>query len=269
MIRAAVIMAAGRGTRMQRADAGAQLDAAQAAAADAGHKAMMPIDRPFLEYVISALADAGITHVVLVVGPSADALRQHFTVDAPPARVRIDFAVQPEATGTADAVVRAASVVGDVPFLVLNADNYYPVDALRTLAADDGAGTVAFDRDALVTRGNIDRERVRAFAVLDVDAHDMLRGIIEKPGDSLDLDAPAARWVGMNLWAITPAVVDACRRVPRSSRGEFELPEAVALAIREGTPVRAVRMAAPVLDLSRRGDVASVTTHLAGITPRI
>lgn len=269
MIRSAVIMAAGRGTRMQRADDSALLDAAQSAAADAGHKAMMPIGRPFLEYVISALADAGITHVVLVVGPSADAMRQHFTVDAPPTRVRIDFAVQPEATGTADAVVRAAAAVGDVPFLVLNADNYYPVDALRALAADDSAGTVAFDRDALVTQGNIDRERVRAFAVLDVDAQDMLRGIIEKPGDSLDLDAPSARWVGMNLWAITPAVVDACRRVPRSSRGEFELPEAVALAIREGTPVRALRMAAPVLDLSRRGDIASVTAHLIGVSPRI
>lgn len=254
---------------MQRADDRAQLDAAQSAAADAGHKAMMPIGRPFLEYVISALADAGITHVVLVVGPHADAMRQHFTVDVQPQRVRIDFAVQPEAHGTADAVARAAQVAGDVPFLVLNADNYYPVDALRALATDDTAGTVAFDRDALVTQGNIDRERVRAFAVLDVDAHNMLRGIVEKPGDSLDLDAPAARWVGMNLWAITPAVVDACRRVPRSVRGEFELPEAVALAIGEGIPIRAVCMAAPVLDLSRRGDIASVTAHLAGITPRI
>jgi glucose-1-phosphate thymidylyltransferase len=269
MIRTAVIMAAGRGTRMQRADDRAPLNAAQAAAADAGHKAMMPIGRPFLEYVISALADAGITHVVLVVGPSAEPMRQHFTVDARPARVRIDFAEQPDATGTADAVVRAAAVAGDVPFLVLNADNYYPVDAFRALAADDSAGTVAFDRDALVTHGNIDRERVRAFAVLDIDPRDMLRGIIEKPGDALDLDAPAARWVGMNLWAITPAVVDACRRVPRSVRGEFELPEAVALAIREGTSIRTVRMAAPVLDLSRRSDIASVTAHLAGITPRL
>lgn len=274
MIRTAVIMAAGRGTRMQRADTGALLDAAQSAAADAGHKAMMPlgtgpIGRPMLEYVMSALADAGIVHVVLVVGPHADAMRAHFTVDAPPTRVRVYFAVQPEATGTADAVVRAAAVAGDVPFLVLNADNYYPVDALRALTVSDTAGTVAFDRDALVTQGNVDRERVRAFAVLDVDTDGMLRGIVEKPGDTLDLDGPDARWVGMNLWAITPAVVDACRRVPKSVRGEFELPEAVALVMREGTQVRAVCMAAPVLDLSRRGDIASMSAHLAGVTPHL
>jgi glucose-1-phosphate thymidylyltransferase len=72
----------------------------------------------------------------------------------------------------------------------------------------------------------------------------------------------------MNLWAVTPAVVDACRRVPRSARGEFELPEAVGLALREGVPVRVVRLAAPVLDLSRRRDVSSVVARLEFIEPR-
>jgi len=268
MIRTAVVMAAGRGTRMQRADDAAPLDAAQADAAAAGHKAMMPVGRPFLEYVLSALADAGITHVVLVVGPSHESMRAHFTVTAPPTRLRVSFVVQPEAVGTADAVARAGDAVGAEPFLVLNADNLYPVEAVRALAALDGAGVAAFDRDALVRDGNIDAERVRAFAVLDIDHDDHLRGIIEKPGASLDLSSATARWVGMNLWAVTPALVEACRRVPRSSRGEFELPEAVALAIADGVPVHAVRIAAPVLDLSRRGDVAEVTARLAHIVPR-
>jgi hypothetical protein len=40
------------------------------------------------------------------------------------------------------------------------------------------------------------------------------------------------------------------------------------MAVRDGVPVRAVRLAAPVLDLSRRGDVASVTARLQDIEPR-
>lgn len=268
MIRTAVIMARGLGTRMRRADATAALDASQAAAAESGVKGMIPIRRPFLEYVISALADAGVDDVVLVIGPEHDAMRRHFEEEAPPVRTRVRFAVQPDPIGTANAVACAADVVGDAPFLVLNADNYYPVEAYRLLAAEDSAGVVAFDRDALVTQGNIDAERVRSFAVLDIGDDGHLRGIVEKPGDSLDLASDAARWVGMNLWAVMPAVVRACRQVPRSVRGEFELPEAVALAVREGVPVRAVRLAAPVLDLSRRGDVASVAERLGDIDPR-
>ena len=267
MIRSAVIMAGGLGSRMRRRDETATLEASQVAAADAGVKGMIPIKRPFLDYVLSALADAGITDVLLVIGPSHDAVRQYFTVEAPPRRVRLRFAVQPAPIGTANAVTVAADTLGDTPFLVLNADNYYPVDAIRALAADDSAGVVAFDRDALVSDGNIDAERVRAFAVLDVGEDGWLRGIIEKPGDAVDLTSASAQWVGMNLWAVTPAIVDACRRVPISVRGEFELPEAVGLALREGVPVRAVQHSAPVLDLSRRTDIARVVERLSSVDP--
>ena len=54
-----VVLAAGRGTRMQ-APAAAGLSSDQSAAADAGVKAMIPIGRPFLDYALSAYADAGI-----------------------------------------------------------------------------------------------------------------------------------------------------------------------------------------------------------------
>lgn len=298
MIRTAVIMARGLGTRMRRTDDAAALNAEQAAVAATGAKGMIPIGRPFLEYVISALADAGITRVVLVVAPGDDAIRRHFTTIAPPHRVQVDFAEQPEPIGTADAVVCAAAVVGREAFLVLNADNYYPVAAYKALAAEASAGVVAFDRDALVREGNIDVDRVRAYAVLDIARDDgadvdgdvrasgeaspvagtgeyfgtdagapaaWLRGIIEKPGATLDPDSPAARWVGMNLWAVTPSIVEACRRVPRSQRGEYELPEAVALALAEGVKVRAVCMSAAVLDLSQRRDIATVAQHLRGV----
>ena len=267
MIRTAVIMAGGLGSRMRRSDETATLEASQVAAADAGVKGMIPIKRPFLDYVLSALADAGITDVLLVIGPGHDAVRQYFTVEAPPRRVHLRFAVQPAPIGTANAVTVAADVLGDAPFLVLNADNYYPVHAFRELAAHDSAGVVAFDRDALVRDGNIDVERVRAFAVLNVSEDGLLHGIVEKPGETFDLTSVSAQWVGMNLWAVTPAIVDTCRRVPRSSRGEFELPEAVGLALREGVPVRAVRLRAPVLDLSRRTDIANVVARLSSVDP--
>lgn len=260
----AAILARGLGSRMRRTDQAIALDAAQTASADAGLKGMIPIDRPFLDYVITALADAGITTVVLVIGPDQAAIRTYYTHTAPPTRVQVRFAVQDEPRGTADAVVAAAAVIGDTPFLVLNADNHYPADAVRALAAEATAGVVAFDRDALLADGLIEPERIRQFAVLDIEADGALHAIVEKPGDSLDPSSEAARWVSMNLWAITPALVHACRLVSRSARGEFELPEAVAFAITQGERIRVVRAYGTVLDLSARGDVPKVASRLRG-----
>lgn len=276
MITTAAILARGLGTRMRRADSATQLNELQAAAADRGVKGMIPIagvaatatPRPFLDYVLSDLADVGITHAVLVVGPEHGAVREYFARDNSLRRVQVTYAIQEQPLGTANAVVAAADVVGDDAFLVLNADNVYPREALERLVASATAATIAFDRETLVREGNIDRQRVGAFAVLELSSDGRLLGIIEKPDASLDLKSSAARWVGMNCWTITPDVVDACRRVPLSSRGEYELPEAVALAIRGGVEVRAICVALPVLDLSQRADIPAVVAHLAAIEPR-
>ena len=98
-----------------------------------------------LDYVISALADAGISEVVLVAAPGHDEMRDHYSNPANSFRTRVRFSVQEEPRGTADAVLAARSAVRDARFLMLNSDNYYPVEAYRTLAATDGAGLVAFE----------------------------------------------------------------------------------------------------------------------------
>lgn len=268
-VKTAAILARGLGSRMQRADAAASASAAQDNVASTGLKGMIPIERPFLEYVISALADAGVIDVVLVIGPEHDSIRRHFTEEVHPERVSIRFAVQEKPLGTANAVRAAADVIGAEPFIVLNADNYYPVGALRALTAARDAAAVAFDRDALTRLGNIDADRVRSYAIMDIDYDDNLVAIIEKPGDSIDPGSERARWVGMNCWTVTAAIVDACWRVPLSRRGEYELPEAVALAIGEGTRVRVVRFEGGVLDLSQRSDIAAVTKALKGVVPRL
>ena len=64
-----VILAAGLGKRMREHDDGAQLSADQVAAAETGVKALIPIGRPFLDYVLTRVADAGFCRVCLIIGP--------------------------------------------------------------------------------------------------------------------------------------------------------------------------------------------------------
>ena len=79
---------------MRKPDTDADLDAAQAAAADSGVKGMIPIGRPFMDFLISALADAGFTDVCLVIGPEHQMVRDYYEQRLAPVRVRIAFAVQ-------------------------------------------------------------------------------------------------------------------------------------------------------------------------------
>jgi glucose-1-phosphate thymidylyltransferase len=162
-------------------------------------------------------------------------------------------------------VQSAQSFVADDPFLVLNSDNLYPVRVLQALVDLDGPGLPAFQRDSLVNDSGFPPERVASFAAIEVDAGGNLVRIIEKPGrDYYDAAGPRAL-ISMNVWRFDRAIFDACRDVPLSARGEYELPEAVGLAVSRGVRFRTFPATGAVLDLSRRSDVAIVSQRLAGV----
>ena len=264
----AVVLAAGRGTRMRAEVPGAVLDEAQRGAAERGLKGLIPFHgHPYLSYVLSALADGGVDEVCLVVPPGDDPIRAHYE-KLETERLRIDFAVQERPEGTANAVLAAEEFARGEPFLLINSDNYYPPAAVAATASIEGSGMAGFRRDTLTDRGNIPPERVAAYALVSTDPHGYIDEIVEKPGaeDIARLEGHA--WVSMTLWRFLPSIFDASRRVPRSARGEYELPEAVAMLVREGERFRVVAVDEPVLDLSSRADVESVGRHLRGIEVR-
>jgi len=265
MLDRAVILAAGLGTRMRRADESARMSPEQRLAADSGVKAMIPIGRPFLDYVLSALADAGYRRACLVIGPAHHQVRDYYARLAS-RRISIEFAVQPAPRGTADALAAAETFAGGEQVLVINSDNYYPVEAMSALRERlTGSGLAAFTRAGLL-RGNIPPERIATYAVVRTDRAGRLEGIVEKPTDA-DLPAPGEPLrVSMNCWRFEPSIFEACRRIEPSPRGEYELPDAVAWAMAAlGVEFHAVTVDSPVLDLSRRSDLAGVKAALADV----
>ena len=263
----AVILAGGRGTRLRRPSPRARLDAAQTAAADRGLKALVPIGgRPFLDFGLSRLADAGVEDVVVVIGPSSEAVRQHYA-ETPPSRVRLSFVEQPEARGSADALLAAEprANAGE-EFLAMNSDDLYPTSALLGLVALGRPGLPVFSGATLTARSNFLPERLAAFATLEIGEDGDLRRIVEKPGGGA---RPGETWYSMNLWRFSPAIFEACRRVPTSSRGEKELPQAAGFGIAAlGLSFRTFPCADGVLDLSTRDDIEGLSVRLAGETAR-
>jgi glucose-1-phosphate thymidylyltransferase len=260
----AVILARGLGTRMRRADAAAPLDDSQAAVADTGVKALIPIDRPFLDYVLSALADAGYRHVCLVVGPEQQSLRDYYTRQVEPQRLSIELAVQEEPKGTADAVAAAESFADGGPFLSINSDNYYPLEAYKALGRQDGPAVALFHKDAMLAESNVTVERLNKFAFGEIDKQGFLKQIVEKPDQREWAALSQPDWISMNCWRFGPTIFRACRSIGPSPRGEYEIPDAVRYAMENlGERFRAVPIRSPVLDLSSREDIAPVAAKLS------
>jgi glucose-1-phosphate thymidylyltransferase len=259
----AIVLARGAGSRMRAADAAAALTDEQRRAADAGLKVMMPIGgRSFLDYVLSALADAGFRDVGLVIGPEQEEIRRYYESVRVPARVRVSFLIQREPLGTANAVLAAERWAGDDPFVVLNADNLYAVPALRALGELNEPGLPVYAMDDLVATSNIAPSRLETFALVELDAAGYLKRIVEKPDPAARAAMGPHALVSMNCWRLDRRIFDACREVPRSPRGEFELPEAVGLAAGRGVRFRGLAARGPVLDVSSRADVAEVARRL-------
>jgi dTDP-glucose pyrophosphorylase len=260
----AVVLAAGRGTRMREQDDAATLDEQQRAAAAAGLKALIPIDgEPFLDYVLAAVADAGVREACLVVGPGDDPVRRHYEASAPDG-LALHFAVQHSPRGSADALRAAEGFAAGDDFIVINSDNHYPPAAIAALLSLDGPGLVAFRRDGLL-RGNITAARLAGYALVLPAADGMLCRIIEKPGPAELAAQGEAGVFSMTCWRFDRHIFEACRAIGLSPRGELELPDAVRHAMTVlGQRFRVVPMSEPVLDLSARSDVAPVAALLRG-----
>ncbi len=265
----AIILAAGLGSRMRRADAASSLTDKQAAIADDGLKALIPIDRPFLDYSLTNIAEAGYRHICLVISPRQDRVREYYSnLDCQ--HLEFEFAIQHKQLGTADALAAAADFAGNDPVLVLNCDNYYPTSVLRHLLETDGRALAGFDRQALVKNGNLSSDRLAAFSVLESDDEGYLTNIVEKPSPDIFKQLPEPVLFGMNCWRFGPAIFEACRSIEPSPRGEYELPDAVMYSIRQlGERYRVIPSSDSVLDLSSRDDIESVTARLRDVEVRL
>jgi dTDP-glucose pyrophosphorylase len=201
-INKAVLLAAGRGTRMR-------------ALTQELPKPMLQVrGKPVLQHIVEGSRDAGLTDFLIVVGWHAEVVRDFFS-DGSKLGVRIEYATQVVQDGTGKVVELAREFVGSDPFVlsygdILIAPENYP----RICAALAGAeAVVSVKRSEDVSQGG---------AVF-VNEKFELTDLREKPKPG----EPTSPWYNAGIYGFRPGIFDYIARLERSPRGEYELTDAI------------------------------------------
>ena len=213
----AVLLAAGRGTRMRELT-------------EALPKPMLQVrGKPVLQHIIEGLRDAGLRDFLIVVGWRADVVRDFFG-DGSQFGVRIQYATQVVQDGTGKVVELAREFVERDPFVlsygdILVAPENYP--RLST-ALENAEAVVSVKRNEDVSKGG---------AVF-VNENFELTDLREKPKPG----EPTSPWYNAGIYAFRPVIFEYVAKLKPSPRGEYELTDAIRDLALGGKRVKALEL---------------------------
>lgn len=205
----AVILAAGRGTRM-------------GPLTENRPKVMLPIaNMPLLEHIILTLRASGIGELLIVVGYCKEKITEYFG-DGSKLGVDIEYVEQHAQKGTADAIGVARDFVNE-RFMVTNGDVLAGISDVKKLCNIGGdvvlaAKSVAVPQDygILYVRG------------------DKVEKLVEKPKKS------ASNFANAGIYIFDPVIFDAIYNTKPSPRGEYEITDSIQFLINSGKDVKYV-----------------------------
>lgn len=213
MIQQAVILAAGRGTRL------GQLTKDRP-------KSLLPVlGKPIVVRVMDRMREAGIRRFVVVIGPQEGEIASYLSSSWYP-DTEIQFAIQPTPTGTVDALQLAAVHI-DSPFLLSSVDNLTSTEHVQNLVAHFNA------HDALIAVLSLlpaPPEKIRQSADVIIEG-DVITAIREKPAD------PQGEHASIMLYAFAEEFLGYLAKVDTYVRGERDVSSAVQRAIEDGQSV--------------------------------
>ena len=213
----AVVLAAGRGTRMRELTNDVP-------------KPMIDVrGKPVLQHIVEGLRDAGVRRFVIIVGYHAEAV-QNFFGDGQRHGVDIEYATQTVQDGTGRVVNLARSFVSDSSFILSYGDILIsPVNYKRVVELPDDCEAII-----TVTRGEDVSKGGAVFVNEQMDLVDLREK--PKPGQS------ASPWYNAGLYAFRPSIFEFIARLEPSPRGEYELTDAVRDLARSGRKVKVLQL---------------------------
>ncbi|MFJ8106178.1 glucose-1-phosphate thymidylyltransferase [Streptomyces sp. NPDC096132] len=220
-------------------------------------KQLVPVaNKAVLFYGLESIAAAGVTEVGVIVGDTADEIREAVG-DGSRFGLDITYILQERPLGLAHAVVVARDYLGDDDFVMYLGDNFIVGGITDLVHEFRGTRPAA---QILLTRV----PDPRAFGVAELDAAGQVVGLEEKP------ERPKSDLALVGVYLFTPAIHAAVRAIKPSRRGELEITHAIQRLIDTGADVRSTIIKGYWKDTGNVVDMLEVNrTVLEGLERRI
>jgi dTDP-glucose pyrophosphorylase len=213
----AVLLAAGRGTRMRELTADLP-------------KPMIEVrGKPVLQHIVEGLRDASVRRFLIIVGYRADAV-QNFFGDGERYKIDIQYATQVKQDGTGRIVDLARNFVNDSAFVLAYGDILVAPENYKRLVdlADDVEALVSVTRGEDVSKGGA------VFLNEKMELVDLREKT--KPGEA------SSPWYNAGLYAFRPSIFEFTSKLKPSPRGEYELTDAIRELAQSGKKVKALEL---------------------------
>jgi glucose-1-phosphate thymidylyltransferase len=207
-----IILAGGSGTRIYPITEGIS-------------KQLMPIyDKPMIFYPLTTLMLADIRDILIITTPNDQASFQHLLGDGSKFGLNLEYTVQSEPRGLADAFIVGEEFIGDSPCAMILGDNIFYGNGFTRLlqqAKQDAEAGFATNFGFRVH----DPER---FGIMELDADGHILSVEEKP------TSPKSDFAVTGLYFYPAGVSKYAKQVIPSARGEVEISTLNDMYLQEG-----------------------------------
>lgn len=241
-IRKAVIPAAGKGTRLYPLT-------------KVTPKEMLPLGRkPVLEPIVEEIVSTGITEILFVISKEKMAIPAYFK-DYP--GLKVDWTIQEEQKGLADAVLCSEEYVNGEPFLVVLGDSIITPPGPPHATSRVISCFKETDAQSVVIVMKAPKEEISRYGIVrpthwegnqfEIDL------LVEKPRVE---DAPSDYAIA-GRYAFDACIFDYIRKTPPGAGGELQITDSIGLMLADKRPVWCV----PLVDDEVRRDIGTFETY--------
>jgi UDP-N-acetylglucosamine diphosphorylase / glucose-1-phosphate thymidylyltransferase / UDP-N-acetylgalactosamine diphosphorylase / glucosamine-1-phosphate N-acetyltransferase / galactosamine-1-phosphate N-acetyltransferase len=219
----AVILAAGKGTRMRELTASVP-------------KPMLKVHgKPILEHIVSGIIEAGIRDFCIITGYQAETIENHFG-DGSKWNARVHYVRQLVQDGTGKAPELAKDFLAGDDFLLTYGDILVKpetyISMVKRFKEGQFSGLITVTQGQDVTKG----------AINFFDNEFCLKQIVEKPSPQQVAEFQAQGllkkgepvWYNAGIYMFKSALFNYTALLQKSPRGEYELPDAITAMLNDG-----------------------------------
>src|ERR1700737_946477 len=173
-------------------------------------KQLLPVyDKPMICYPLATLMLGGLREVLIISTPKDLPMLRDFLGDGAQLGIKIEYAEQPKPNGIAEAFVIGAKFIGNSGACLILGDNIF-------------YGKLDFFRDALAIKGGA---CIFAYQVRDPQRYGVVK--FDRNGRAVSLEEkpkpPKTHFAVPGLYVYDEEVVDLCKTLRPSARGELEI----------------------------------------------